>query len=1495
MEKKLAAAAERYLSFRHQNKRRTQMLRCVAVLVVLATISALVMPALTMSNEVECGLTEHVHTESCWSEQLAMPEPELACTVGASGEVVIHTHDEYCYDSQGNLICKLPEAEAHVHGAECYQEHRTLICGQTAELGHQHDASCYAYVRTEGAVAENVSAAYTCGMQEGEGAHRHTEECYPEERAAEPLCGLEEAGDEYDDEGNLLWQGHRHTEECWMVRVHEKLVCGLEEAESEYDEEGNLIREGHTHAGSCWLTGDELCLRYGCGQRESAGHAHTDACTQGSVRVDSQGEQWEQVLTCEEQEREAGHVHTDECYEITQVLTCRKQELAVHTHSADCYGEDGALICGQTGALAHQHTEACFTAPEGGPEPTRVLICGMEEHTHTDLCYVKVLPEEEAETFYCGQEEHLHTAECYFPSGALKCTLAEHVHDIPCEMPPMEEAEEPGESDAPGESQPPENSGQEDMSQIWVDGSYVHETEAFRVIFQVTGWAKPAVDSQEAGTVGNELWTGDFAPGVVSTPSYEEGLVELVSQRIPLAALPAGVSASLDPDALPGADPFAENNQSEADTGPAGPVGSVVEDNRPAPSKEPVQLAPREENEPVVLPTPEITPSLTPIPEISPEPVPTPEAAEQLELVVEQLVETDPEYQRAAANAQVELGEEESTVVDVLRIALYAGEQKMDLSGCEVTAVVEASQELKDALEAQEAVTADEDGPQAEDMEDTEEQEEPSFVMTDEQGVVMAFSKLNEAMEVEVTDDIVALSAVPSKVYPNFKVEYYAYLETVYTTESKVRNSTLVTETGGLPILIDTSREGPSNDTGENLPSKGLPGPNSGALWTFTMSLDDLGNVTTNADKDEMEEIFNPHRFNYETAPRLNYVDIVTREGGHYTLAEILVMKMNGEEAVTDKIYKYSPESQIQLTNNPRTAAENPDKYILIQEDTLLRMVYRPTSTNEPVDANFFDYDISDGKVYTSASASGETVEREQMTGGTKYYMYTGEQGINSAENYKTDGKKLAFGNNMPTGLQEVTDEKGQTINKGNAKGFGNCSFGMVGNTLSNGKLQFANGIAAPDLFSKDTDGSTYYEGGLSFTRKGDTYTLSAASVKDGEKTSQINNLDKLAYSRKNWNKTQVMYSNEFWPLDKVRSAGAADHDLVFGTHSGQYYLFDGKTEAKTLTSDYSSSGAPTNEELKDGAPHNPYFGMTFSVDFTLYPDYIGPLEYYFFGDDDMWVYLTDKSSGNSKLICDIGGVHSSVGEYVNLWDYIDKNKREVDDTEGVTDASLGDKKEYTLTFFYTERGASGSTCWMQFTLPELRSSTFRTPTSDEYATLEVEKVVEGPETEAEFNFILEVKDANGNTPPDLVPGIYKSNGSAGELEKVEEAIDFVNGKWGFSLKDGQAVVIKDLPAGMNYTITELNQEGYITSFKTLDQNAIDGTMLPVISTDGTSVSGTLTGGHIIKVMCINSASYELPSTGGTGAWYTMAGLPLTAAMLCLWYRKKSKGEGGGG
>lgn len=53
------------------------------------------------------------------------------------------------------------------------------------------------------------------------------------------------------------------------------------------------------------------------------------------------------------------------------------------------------------------------------------LVCGLEEHQHSETCYQKVLA--------CGQDEsadHVHTDACY--ERRLACELPEHAHGDAC-------------------------------------------------------------------------------------------------------------------------------------------------------------------------------------------------------------------------------------------------------------------------------------------------------------------------------------------------------------------------------------------------------------------------------------------------------------------------------------------------------------------------------------------------------------------------------------------------------------------------------------------------------------------------------------------------------------------------------------------------------------------------------------------------------------------------------------------------------------------------------------------------------------------------------------------------------------------------------------------------------------------------------------------------------------------------------------------------------
>ncbi|MCD8052131.1 MAG: Cna B-type domain-containing protein [Clostridiales bacterium] len=80
---------------------------------------------------------------------------------------------------------------------------------------------------------------------------------------------------------------------------------------------------------------------------------------------------------------------------MTNETYCGLEE---HTHSEDCY--EKVLVCGKEESEGHTHSEDCYDE-EGN------LTCGKEEsagHTHSESCYEEQLT--------CGKEEHTHTVTC---------------------------------------------------------------------------------------------------------------------------------------------------------------------------------------------------------------------------------------------------------------------------------------------------------------------------------------------------------------------------------------------------------------------------------------------------------------------------------------------------------------------------------------------------------------------------------------------------------------------------------------------------------------------------------------------------------------------------------------------------------------------------------------------------------------------------------------------------------------------------------------------------------------------------------------------------------------------------------------------------------------------------------------------------------------------------------------------------------------------------
>lgn len=628
-----------------------------------------------------------------------------------------------------------------------------------------------------------------------------------------------------------------------------------------------------------------------------------------------------------------------------------------------------------------------------------------------------------------------------------------------------------------------------------------------------------------------------------------------------------------------------------------------------------------------------------------------------------------------------------------------------------------------------------------------------------------------------------------------------------------------------------------------------------------------------------LTEVFTKNTYRFLESPGLENFNKFAKEGLNYDLEEIWVLNKNSQSSSgsdsTDKndwtIYdkKFFEDKDFEFTNNPN--AEMLEKKILIEENTVMRLVGKSNEGGYANDAAFFDYDITDGNIYADEELTKPINDRTvNVDGKTTIYANTKRQGINSDSNYSVNGPKLAFGNdNTNTGLG---NEKlgGYSINKANsyknASGvypadavYGKCSFQLVQDKLDEDGYPVFN-VAAPNLFKFDTKdkatiGKTPVPGNsLNFKRSGDTYTLSAVTG------TNLENLDKIQYTGKAWasglseDEKRDMWVNQFWPMDDIATHGTKDHDLKFGRKDW---------ESLRQTVGAGKGAFPKSDDLV--FDHNSYFGMTFSVNFNLTKDYVGPLNYYFFGDDDMWVFL------DGQLICDIGGVHQAAGEYVNLWDWIEQGS---EDSAG----------QHTLKFFYTERGASGSTCWMQFTLPSVSGTPVEYPSGSLKNTLTVGKTVDGKPTEEEFEFtinlyrIIKDGDTEKKVPLTHVYSYEIQEIIDGQLVKVPTKNDGIKNGDTFYLKDGQSIIVRNLPDGAQYTIKETSNEHYVSD--------IDGT----ITANGQH-EGSINWGadDDEEVSYINrEVTYELPETGGSGVLlYAIAGVFCIIVGTGFMYKKR--------
>ncbi len=1532
----------------------------------------------------ECGIEEdigHIHTDSCY-------ETSLACGLEESEG---HIHEGSCYDEDGVLVCAIDEGEGHSHTDDCYEQ--VLTCGQEAgQGGHFHTDACKEY-----------ELVLTCQRPEI-GLHGHGDACYDY---------LDENGESIPMEEALLlekriieqMESGAEPEGTLPLRV---LSCGM--LQTEQHEHGNdcfkkVEKEPESEPVSSGLVSGESSELESSGldssMLESSALESSDVESSGlessgieesgleSSGLESSGLESEEEAssTPEEPEIDDSIIYEDESLKITAMpdaelpegarlvaerleepnqLAQRQAKLKQTMEDEDyslhallrvaLVDEDGeavefdepiALTAEFRGEGASaQGGKVCAVAYREAPEdPDLETVPGMV----LDRERAEVLPVQLGENGGAVTEIEESTL-LGFGSKAPVRVDADNVGGVQDEF------------------------GAEEEGVLHIDQSFSYKADSmYNLVFRIQG---DAVLPETAGS--SDPQDEDKEPAV----KWGGGSSETEEEDVVSGPVLAGMSDMDLVSAVSSLAPAGSALEEKEPAGEEGPASGVEKEDEDGVGSE-VEPAEKEEKigwGGVTVATGGVLPANT---ELALE--------ETMEFVVERAQEGDPAYEPYADCAPEGSADDGLEPLEVLTYSLHYGRQELDISRCTVTVEIAPTREILDMAEELAAEAAESDVPEvaaeggvflavygAGDGLEEAEEEPDSYLLSGDAGT----QDLEEAKEAAVqstlpahgdasvemkamqkisgdvgimTADVSAggsLALATSLQHnPKFTVDYYSYLDIVDKDSA-----------GTLDVI---------NTSGGKLPvnGKGAESPTGNSLMHLHLSAD--GNVVT---KKDLVPIYSGIDCTFFEKPGLGYFDAMVNSDGQkdnssYELYQVWVLKDDGDADVivgpnVEKnwdIYGMSfpngypdavkPTYEVVAQNGESTAEvcekyihftnkfveEQPKDghyYIYLKDGAKLRLIYKTTETTKDYPTNFFDYDIS-GFEGRPSNAVG---------------IYTKEQGINNSKNYSGEGSKYAFGNSngsTGTGLGNQTWQS-NTLNQFNKTGlsYEGCTFGLVtgaqeGISIKDGKLPFASGVIAPNLFTTDNDaiGKTVYRDGvLDFKRQGDTYTLTSATSGAGS----ANSLDKFSHPVCNGKPYTNIWTNHFWPMDEKPG-----QDGKFGKYGNEKNeRFTGVNDNGTLFVDQK---LPTSD---NGEAHNSYFGMHSTIYFDLAKEYVGPLEYLFFGDDDMWVFLTPvdengEPAGPSQLVCDIGGVHRSVGEYVNLWDYVG---RTVED--GVVQKGESDLK-YQLDFFYTERGASGSTCWMQFTLPSVYGK--NTGIMRDYGVLRIKKDVtselrsgdlsaqptdlaEGDDTEFIFTLKLTNLDSVFGGSLDHLFFRYVKYDKDKPIVEDDAYGTFVgslvtNGSC-FTLKAGESIVIENLPIGTTYEVTEQKQvvdkivitEGengepdtvevipkdppndyYASADRTRYKeplvygdpggshyefgNELDRTVTGAISEEdlGENFVNDITVKDITNIQTVTYTNkvlaYELPKTGGEGnGRYIWAGAALCAAGLALIY-----------
>lgn len=307
------------------------------------------------------------------------------------------------------------------------------------------------------------------------------------------------------------------------------------------------------------------------------------------------------------------------------------------------------------------------------------------------------------------------------------------------------------------------------------------------------------------------------------------------------------------------------------------------------------------------------------------------------------------------------------------------------------------------------------------------------------------------------------------------------------------------------------------------------------------------------------------------------------------------------------------------------------------------------------VDATYFDYwsDMEQEKGYLQCQGNDNMYDywyqfdnfnnyiskiASNCKSDWKYPLYFGNmyKGGGHCETFKTHAGGL-------TNINDYNDNYYYAVNNANGMAWGDGNYnqslqGLMYNRLdSKGNLQVANGVKAPYFDAEALSTAKYNDKKVANVYKS-SFPFRTTTAPDGVTTYEFtskNATDNIYFTWNGLTPTKINYGTG-------EQFGVHDELSKFAGGQNGYGVFPFNNTQNT------STGKGTNSNLDYG------FGIRLDIDFRVPKDGLladnKPATFNFSGDDDLWVYIGEDSTGaDAELALDLGGDHKEASGSINF------------------------------------------------------------------------------------------------------------------------------------------------------------------------------------------------------------------------------------------------------